>query len=41
MHPRIYMYELLDLIINPLKYKCENYQIFIHPSSEMNAKCDS
>jgi len=32
MHPRVYMHELFDFIINPLQYKHETYQVFIHPS---------
>jgi hypothetical protein len=38
MHPKH-----ADLINNQFKYKCETYQIFIHPFKkiEMNAKCNS
>jgi hypothetical protein len=31
MHPRLYMHEHFDLIINPFNYKCETSQILIHP----------
>jgi hypothetical protein len=43
MHPRLYMYEHFDLIIDPFKYKCETSQIFKHPFQKilMNAKCNS
>jgi hypothetical protein len=31
MTPKFCMYEHFDLIINPFKYKCEIYQVFICP----------
>jgi hypothetical protein len=42
MHLVVCMHEHFDLITNPFKYKCEIYQIFIHPFQEimMNAKCN-
>jgi hypothetical protein len=40
MDPRVYMHELFDFIINPVKYKHETYQVFIHPFLKMNAKCN-
>jgi hypothetical protein len=43
MHPKLYMHEHFDLITNPLKYKCENSQIFIHLFQKIvvGAKCSS
>jgi hypothetical protein len=32
MHFRFCMQEHFDLITNWFKYKCETYQVFIHPS---------
>jgi hypothetical protein len=31
MHPKLYMHEHFHLINNPPKYKCEIFQVFIHP----------
>jgi len=43
MHPKLFMHEHFDLITNPFKYKCENFQIFIHQFQKivMNAKFKS
>jgi hypothetical protein len=42
MHPKLYMHEHFDLIINSFKYKCETSQIFIHPFKKIvvNVKCN-
>jgi hypothetical protein len=41
MHHRLCMHEHFDLISNPFKYKCETFQIFIHPFQKivMSVKC--
>jgi len=43
MHPRFCMHEHFDPIISPFKYKCETFQIFIHPFQKLrvSAKCNS
>jgi hypothetical protein len=43
MHSRLCMHEHFDLIIDPFKYKCENFQVFIHPLKKiiMITKCNS
>jgi hypothetical protein len=43
MHSRLCMHEHFDLIINSFKYKCETFQVLIHPffKNVVSAKCDS
>jgi hypothetical protein len=43
MHPKPYIYEHFDIIINLFKYKYETSQIFIYPLQKivMNARCNS
>ncbi len=43
MHFRLCMHEHFDLITNPFKYKCETYQVVIHPFQKiiMSVKCNS
>jgi len=43
MYHKLCMHEHFDLITNPFKYKCETFQIFIHPFQKivMSAKCNS
>ncbi len=38
MHFKLCMYEHLDLIIYPFKYKCETSQVFIHPFQKIVMK---
>jgi hypothetical protein len=43
MHFKLCMHEHFNLIANPFKYKCETFQIFIHPFQKIvvNAKWKS
>ncbi len=42
MHHKLDMHETIDLIINPLKYKCETCLTFIHlfQNIMVSAKCN-
>ncbi len=40
MQPRVCMHEHFDLITNPFKYKCETYNIFIHPFQKNCDECN-
>ncbi len=38
MHPRLCMPEHFEIITNSFKYKCETFQMFLHPFQFM-CKC--